>query len=75
MPPTKTVLRSRPTAVNLADSAIKLKAIARTVASAPGATPSSVVEAVVAASEGFLAEDIASNRVSNIHGEGARKDR
>lgn len=54
---------SRPTAVNLADSAIKLKAVARSAASTAGATPATVSEAVIAASEGFMAEDIAANRV------------
>ncbi len=56
-------MRSRPTAVNLADSAIKLKATAKAACEAPGSSPQSVVEAVVAEAEGYLGEDIAANRV------------
>ena len=57
---------SRPTAVNLADSAIKLKGVTRTACDVHGSTPSSVVEAVVSAAEGFLQEDIDANRVSGM---------
>jgi methylthioribose-1-phosphate isomerase len=59
---------SRPTAVNLADSAFKLKAVARTARDVQGSTPLSVVEAVVDAAEGFLEEDIAANRVGQMRG-------
>lgn len=54
---------SRPTAVNLADSAIKLKAVAAQAASKPGATAELVTAAVVAAAEATLEEDIAANKV------------
>jgi methylthioribose-1-phosphate isomerase len=55
---------SRPTAVNLADSALKLKAVATEASAKQGSTAVSVVEAVVAAAESFLEADIAANRVS-----------
>jgi hypothetical protein len=54
---------SRPTAVNLKDAADKHKVVAARAAAAPGATPASVVEAVVAAAEAFYDQDIASNKV------------
>lgn len=55
--------RSRPTAVNLADGAERLRAVAKAAAAAGGATPSSVVEAVVAAAEAYFEEDVRANRV------------
>ncbi len=55
--------RSRPTAVNLADSANKLKATTAAAAGAVGATSETVVNAVVASAEAFLVEDIAANKV------------
>jgi hypothetical protein len=49
--------------VNLADSAVKLKAVADKAAAASGATPTSITEAVVAAAEAWMADDIAANKV------------
>ena len=57
--------RSRPTAVNLADSANKLKAVADKAAEAPGATPQTVAKAVVSAAEAWMEDDIAANKVGN----------
>jgi methylthioribose-1-phosphate isomerase len=54
---------SRPTAVNLADSAIKLKAVAADAAAAAGATPESVAAAVIAAAEATLQLDVDANKV------------
>lgn len=54
---------SRPTAVNLADSAVKLKAVAAEVAAEAGATAESVAAAVVEAAEATLEQDIAANKV------------
>lgn len=56
---------SRPTAVNLADSAVKLKAVAAKAAAQPGATAESVTAAVIAAAEATLDEDIAANKVTD----------
>lgn len=55
--------RSRPTAVNLRDAADTLSAAADAAASVQGATPASVVEAVVKAAEGYFEEDLRSNKV------------
>ncbi len=60
LPPSR---RSRPTAVNLADAAIKLRRVAETAAAADGATPVSISTAVIEAAEAFLEEDIAANKV------------
>jgi hypothetical protein len=49
--------------VNLADSAVKLKAVAAETAAAQGATAESVTAAVVAAAEATLEQDIAANKV------------
>lgn len=57
------LLCSRPTAVNLADSAVKLKAVAAEAAALQGATAESVAVAVVAAAEATLEQDIAANKV------------
>lgn len=65
------LVTSRPTAVNLADSANKLKLIAETAAKAPNATPQSVVLAVVEAAESFYDEDIAANRSMGHFGSAA----
>jgi methylthioribose-1-phosphate isomerase len=54
---------SRPTAVNLSDSAVKLKAVAAAAAGQPGATAESVTAAVVAAAEATMQEDIDANKV------------
>ncbi|GAX82127.1 hypothetical protein CEUSTIGMA_g9555.t1 [Chlamydomonas eustigma] len=62
------LVTSRPTAVNLADSALKLKAVTNEAASKQGSTAVSVVEAVVAAAETFLEADIAANRAMGAYG-------
>jgi hypothetical protein len=49
--------------VNLADSAVKLKAVAAEAAAQQGATADSVTAAVVAAAEATLEQDIAANKV------------
>lgn len=54
---------SRPTAVNLSDSAVKSKAVAAAAAGQPGATAESVTAAVVAAAEATMQEDIDANKV------------
>ena len=68
------LVTSRPTAVNLADSAHKLKAVARRAAAEAGASPTSVVAAVVAAAEATLEEDIAANRAIGAAGARALLD-
>ncbi|KAI8462416.1 MAG: hypothetical protein J3K34DRAFT_189039 [Monoraphidium minutum] len=62
------LVTSRPTAVNLADSAAKLKAAARRAAAAPGATPAAVASEVVAVAEATLEEDIAANKAIGAAG-------
>lgn len=54
---------SRPTAVNLADGLDRVKASAQAAAAQPGATPASVVEAVVKTAEEYFDADITCNRV------------
>ncbi|KIZ04682.1 isopentenyl-diphosphate Delta-isomerase [Monoraphidium neglectum] len=68
------LVTSRPTAVNLADSATKLKAVARQAAAAEGATPESVTAEVVAAAEATLEEDIAANKAIGAAGAKALLD-
>lgn len=65
------LVTSRPTAVNLADAAIKLRRVAETVAAADGATPVSISTAVIEAAEAFLEEDIAANKAMGTHGAAA----
>eukprot|EP00878_Enallax_costatus_P005791 GHUV01006072.1.p1 GENE.GHUV01006072.1~~GHUV01006072.1.p1 ORF type:complete len:713 (+),score=234.96 GHUV01006072.1:191-2329(+) len=65
------LVTSRPTAVNLADSAVKLKAVAAQAASEPGATAESVTAAVVEAAEATLEEDIAANKAIGAAGAAA----
>lgn len=54
---------SRPTAVNLADAAAKLKAASVAAAKLPGSTPASIVEAVTVAAETYFEDDLVSNKV------------
>eukprot|EP00983_Pelagomonas_calceolata_P031843 999161-Pelagomonas_calceolata.AAC.5 len=56
------LVTSRPTAVNLMDGANKIAAATSAAAGAPGATPASVVEAVVKAAEAYFEEDLCSNK-------------
>jgi 5-methylthioribose kinase len=62
------LVTSRPTAVNLADSAARLTRVAAEAAAKPGATARSVAEAVVADAEATLGEDVAANRAIGAHG-------
>lgn len=55
---------SRPTAVNLSIAATALKALAEQEAGKQGASAASVTEAVVAACEQMLRDDVAANKVS-----------
>lgn len=57
---------SRPTAVNLADACNKLASIASASGEAPGATPQSVVEAVVMTAEAYYQNDIATCKVPSL---------
>lgn len=54
--PSRTQVTSRPTAVNLADAAAKLRQLSDRLAAEPGASKSSVLDGVVAACEAMLAE-------------------
>ncbi|EFJ49530.1 eukaryotic translation initiation factor 2B alpha [Volvox carteri f. nagariensis] len=65
------LVTSRPTAVNLADAANKLKAAAALAAAADAATPSSVCSAVMDAAEAYFVEDIASNKAMGATGAAA----
>lgn len=65
---------SRPTAVNLADSAAKLKAAAAAAARTPAATAASVTQAVIAAAEATLEEDIAANKAMGAIGAKVNKN-
>ena len=57
---------SRPTAVNLSDSVVKLKAVAAAAAAQPGATSQSVSAAVIEAAEATLQQDIDANKVQGL---------
>lgn len=56
-------LRSRPTAVNLSIAATALKSLAEQEAGKQGASAGSVTQAVVAACEQMLRDDVAANKV------------
>lgn len=60
---TTSVPCSRPTAVNLKDSADKLTVVTQRAAAAQGATPQSLAATVIDACEAFLPEDVAANKV------------
>ncbi|KXZ55583.1 hypothetical protein GPECTOR_2g1133 [Gonium pectorale] len=62
------LVTSRPTAVNLADAANKLRAVTASASAAPAATPLSVCGAVIEAAEAFLADDIAANKAMGAYG-------
>ena len=57
---------SRPTAVNLADTAQKLSSVARDACGEHGASAVTVTQAVVAACEAMLQADIAANQVHTL---------
>lgn len=62
------LVTSRPTAVNLADAAAKLKAIVRTAAQKPGADGASVRDAYNDAAERMLIDDVRDNEGIGRHG-------
>ncbi|OAL53343.1 Methylthioribose-1-phosphate isomerase [Pyrenochaeta sp. DS3sAY3a] len=62
------LVTSRPTAVNLADAAGKLRKITESAASKEGATGESVREAYVSAAEKMLVDDVSDNENIGRHG-------
>ena len=62
------LVTSRPTAVNLADAAGKLRHVVTAKAAEPGADGPSVAAAYVAAAERMLVDDVADNRAIGAHG-------
>ncbi|KAF2090506.1 putative translation initiation factor [Saccharata proteae CBS 121410] len=62
------LVTSRPTAVNLADAARKLKAAVEGAATRDGATGLSVKDAYVEAAERMLVDDVADNEAIGKHG-------
>lgn len=62
------LVSSRPTAVNLADAADKLKAVAVAAAATEGASAASVVSCVVAEAERMLQADAETNKKIGRHG-------
>jgi 5-methylthioribose kinase len=68
------LVTSRPTAVNLADSAARLTRVAAEAAARENATAESVARAVVSDAEATLAEDVAANRAIGEHGARALLD-
>eukprot|EP00270_Netrium_digitus_P009914 TRINITY_DN3048_c0_g1_i1.p1 TRINITY_DN3048_c0_g1~~TRINITY_DN3048_c0_g1_i1.p1 ORF type:complete len:799 (-),score=259.48 TRINITY_DN3048_c0_g1_i1:39-2378(-) len=65
------LVSSRPTAVNLADAAMKLKALTKAALGQPNASAASVVAAYVEASEKMLKDDVLSNEAIGRFGAGA----
>lgn len=62
------LVTSRPTAVNLADAASKLKVIVNTAASKSGSDCRAVLEAYTAAAEQMLTDDVKDNEGIGKHG-------
>ncbi|KAL9091641.1 MAG: hypothetical protein Q9165_004717 [Trypethelium subeluteriae] len=62
------LVTSRPTAVNLADAARKLKKVIQSAASSPGASGNDVQVAYVKAAEQMLIDDVADNEAIGKHG-------
>ncbi|KAF2141784.1 uncharacterized protein K452DRAFT_326843 [Aplosporella prunicola CBS 121167] len=62
------LVTSRPTAVNLADAARKLKKTVETVAAKDGASGASVKDAYVEAAEKMLVDDVSDNEAIGKHG-------
>jgi methylthioribose-1-phosphate isomerase len=62
------LVTSRPTAVNLADAAGKLRKITEDAASSEGASGETVREAYVAAAEKMLVDDVSDNESIGKHG-------
>ncbi|EFJ31105.1 hypothetical protein SELMODRAFT_87975, partial [Selaginella moellendorffii] len=62
------LVSSRPTAVNLADAAEKLKRVASVAASTDNASAQDVFQAYIEAAEAFLEEDVSSNKAIGDYG-------
>lgn len=62
------LVTSRPTAVNLADAAAKLKLVVNIAADAPGSDCRSVLEAYIASAERMLINDVKDNEAIGRHG-------
>ena len=62
------LITSRPTAVNLADAARKLKRVVDEAAAAPQASGTSVKEAYITAAERMLVDDVSDNEAIGKHG-------
>lgn len=62
------LVTSRPTAVNLADAARKLKKVTETAASSDGATADAVVKAYCDAAARMLIDDVSDNQAIGKHG-------
>lgn len=62
------LVTSRPTAVNLADAARKLKNIVQTAATREGATGAGVKNAYIEAAEKMLIDDVSDNEAIGKHG-------
>ncbi|KAF4554080.1 Methylthioribose-1-phosphate isomerase [Elsinoe fawcettii] len=62
------LVTSRPTAVNLADAAGKLRKVIETAAAAGDATGDSVKEAYIKAAEQMLVDDVSDNQAIGRHG-------
>lgn len=69
------LVTSRPTAVNLADAARKLKSVVEAAAARDGATGVSVREAYVKAAEQMLVDDVKDNENIGAHGARWIKDK
>ncbi|KAJ9505804.1 hypothetical protein QJQ45_029236, partial [Haematococcus lacustris] len=65
------LVTSRPTAVNLAEGADRMRDAAESAAAAADASPSSVVEAVVQAAEAYFAADVSANKALGAYGASA----
>ena len=62
------LVTSRPTAVNLADAARKMKKVVQSAAETPNATGNDVEKAYVKAAEQMLVDDVADNEAIGKHG-------
>ncbi|KAK2080371.1 hypothetical protein QBZ16_000224 [Prototheca wickerhamii] len=67
------LVSSRPTAVNLAQAADRLRALAAAAAGAAGASAGAVVRGVIEAAEGMLEADVAANRALGAAGAAATR--
>lgn len=62
------LVKSRPTAVNLADAARKLTKVVDNAMAQPSSSPSTVKEAYIKAAEGMLVSDVKDNQGIGEHG-------